>query len=354
MIWSDVTNLFDVCIDVLYLLGFPVYPCPACPCITLCSSSGFFRNILPCSLLSFQMSILLLSVLSLLAVHCSPVMTKMTFTHRDRTTGRQLECDSCPPGTFLPSRCTPTQKSVCMPCPTGSFTALWNYIDRCLRCNVCDYNQVVKKACTAESDIECECRQGYFNIHGMCVRHSQCPIGEGVLNHGTANQNTVCQICTNGTYSDIASDQQSCMPHQSCEAAGLKLVLKGSSWHNSVCASSEEIKSKDGAEYLKEILPTFFVHQKMNSRRLRQLVHKLTNGKTPTHHLGGSDCLAEINTWLASATVKELRDLPAVLVAITADNAGVKLQNKLHRIDSHLKGMYAENEENEVLPSGAK
>ncbi|XP_053190809.1 tumor necrosis factor receptor superfamily member 6B-like [Scomber japonicus] len=232
-----------------------------------------------------------------------------------------------------------------MPCPTGSFTALWNHIGKCLRCSVCDFNQVATSACTADSDVQCECRQGYYNIDDMCMRHSQCPVGEGVLANGTATEDTVCQTCPDGTYSDIASNQQSCMQHQNCEAAGLKLVLKGCIWHNSVCVSSEEAKSKDGAEYLKEILPGFFVHQKMNPRRLRQLVYKLTNEKR-TSHQSGSDTLAQINTWLASATVKELRDLPAVLNEIEAAHVGEKLHKKLQRIDSHLKGISAS--ENEV------
>ena len=61
---------------------------------------------------------------------------------------------------------------------------------------------------------------------------------------GTPNADTVCQVCPNGTYSNMVSDQQSCMQHQNCEAAGMLLVLNGSTWHDSVCTSCEELRSK--------------------------------------------------------------------------------------------------------------
>lgn len=78
---------------------------------------------------------------------CAP---PLTYTDVDPVSGASLECDRCPPGTYLRSRCTSTRKSDCAPCPSGSFTELWNYIGKCLRCSLCDRDQVVKKACAAE------------------------------------------------------------------------------------------------------------------------------------------------------------------------------------------------------------
>ncbi|KAK2920619.1 hypothetical protein Q8A73_000104 [Channa argus] len=46
-----------------------------------------------------------------------------TFKHTDPITGKSIECERCPPGSYLRSRCTSTQKTVCAPCPAGSFTA---------------------------------------------------------------------------------------------------------------------------------------------------------------------------------------------------------------------------------------
>ncbi len=56
---------------------------------------------------------------------------------------------------------------------------------------------------------------------------------------GTADENTVCRICPNGTFSDTASEYQDCRAHRSCSSAGLQLLLKGATWHDSVCASCE-------------------------------------------------------------------------------------------------------------------
>lgn len=109
-----------------------------------------------------------------------------TFVHTDPHTGGPVVCDSCAPGTYLSASCTSTRKSVCAPCPPGSFTELWNYIGRCLRCGVCGQNQVEKTACTAKSDCQCQCKQGFYyrDADEMCVRHSECPVGQQVLSKG--------------------------------------------------------------------------------------------------------------------------------------------------------------------------
>lgn len=110
----------------------------------------------------------------------------LTYTDVDPVSGASLQCDRCPPGTYLQSRCTSTRKSDCAPCPSGSFTELWNYIGKCFRCSLCDRDQVVKKACTADSDCQCECKPGYYHWRNsdMCLRHSRCPVGQGVLSNG--------------------------------------------------------------------------------------------------------------------------------------------------------------------------
>ncbi|XP_070702541.1 tumor necrosis factor receptor superfamily member 6B [Pempheris klunzingeri] len=265
-----------------------------------------------------------------------------TFRSTDPITGRPVECDSCAPGTYLRSRCTSAQKSDCAPCPPGSFTELWNYIGKCLRCGVCGQNQVVKTPCSADTDCQCECRPGYFfkESYDMCVQHRVCPAGQGVLSTGTADEDVVCHTCPNGTFSDSVSAHQNCTKHKSCRAAGLQLLLRGSAWHNNLCTNCEELKSKDGADYLKEILPAFFVHQKLSMKRLRQIVNKLPSedGKTQgrSSRLDLSDLHEAINTWMVSATAKQIRQLPQLLRKTGASSASERLLNKLQRIDSSL------------------
>ncbi|XP_056256024.1 tumor necrosis factor receptor superfamily member 6B-like isoform X1 [Seriola aureovittata] len=295
---------------------------------------------------SFQMLFPLLSLM-LLSVCTAGVGSVaapvLTFKQTDPVTGMQLECDRCPPGTFLRTRCTSTHKSECAPCPKGSFTELWNHIEKCLRCDVCGHNQVVKAACSADSNCQCECKQGYYykTKYEMCIRHSECPSGQGVLSIGTANADTVCHICPDGTYSEDVSAVLSCAEHMSCDAAGLVVALKGSSWHDSVCVSCGDLRATDGANYLKDIIPAFFLHHKMSIKRLRRLVHNLPSedGKKQegTSTLSFSDANVRINMWVASATAKQIRQLPAILMKVGANNIGERLQNKLHRIDSNLK-----------------
>lgn len=50
-----------------------------------------------------------------------------------------------------------------------------------------------------------------------------------------------------------------------------------------------------------------------------------------------SDLHARINTWVASATADQIRQLPAILTKTGANGAGERLQNKLTRVDSNIK-----------------
>lgn len=138
-------------------------------------------------LLLLQMfSISILAVLLLLLPPRADGAATPTYWDTDPQTGEQVECDRCRPGTYLRVRCTATQKSVCAPCPSGSFTELWNYIGKCLRCGVCGPSQVVKRPCTADRDCQCQCQQGFYyrSQSDMCRRHSECPVGQGVLSNG--------------------------------------------------------------------------------------------------------------------------------------------------------------------------
>ncbi|XP_061597587.1 tumor necrosis factor receptor superfamily member 6B-like [Cololabis saira] len=285
----------------------------------------------------FFSSLLQLCLLALLSLRAAPAggAAPLSYETQDPGTGEPLLCAGCPPGTFLRAPCTARTPSECAPCPAGSFTELWNYMGRCLRCGVCGHQQVLKKACTADSDCQCECRQGFYYHpqHDMCVTHSECPTGQGVLRKGTAEKDTECHICSDGTYSNISSAQHGCAEHKSCSNAGLQTVLRGSSWHDSVCANCGELK--DGADYLKEIIPAFFVRYKISRKRLRRMVHRLlTEGGKQT---GGRSQLAS-SAWVSSATATQIRQLPAIL-ARRRGKAGKILQKMLSSIEEALTQM---------------
>lgn len=109
----------------------------------------------------------------------------------------------------------------------------------------------------------------------------------------------------------------------------------------------------DGADYLREILPSFFVHQKISIRRLRQIVQKLPSEGRRSHgatwQLTYSEVQERLNTWITSATAGQIRQLPALLTIKGATGAGEKLRSKLQRIDSHLIELCAGNEVEVVL-----
>ncbi|XP_035537643.1 tumor necrosis factor receptor superfamily member 6B-like [Morone saxatilis] len=296
--------------------------------------------------------LMLLFPAALLSVAASQLMT---FKATDPTTGTPVECDRCPPGTYLLARCTSTQRSQCAACPAGSFTELWNHISKCLRCGVCGQNQVVKTACTANSDCQCQCKQGYYYREDReeCLPHSRCPTGQGVLTQGTADEDTVCQICSNGTFSDTVSSHQNCTEHKHCHAAGMHLVVRGSTWHDNMYTTCEEHNSRDGAEYLREILPTFFVHHQIPIRRLRRIVQKLPS-KDGSRHAGTSGLSTsalneQLNAWVASATAKQIRQLPDILTKAGANSAGDRLHNKLQRIDSNVAELCASRNDVHVV-----
>ncbi|KAM8840418.1 tumor necrosis factor receptor superfamily member 6B [Spinachia spinachia] len=281
--------------------------------------------------------LLLLCVRVAAQVHGDAVPLR-TYRDTDPVTGALLVCDRCPPGFYLRSTCTVTSKSVCAQCPPGSFTELWNYIGKCLRCGVCDHNQVVKTPCAAHSDCQCECKHGHYRkgAYDMCRRHSECASGHEVLSPGTADEDTVCQSCPNGTYSDTVSALHNCTRHRGCDVPGTQMVLKGSSWHDSVCTSGKELRCKDAGDYLREILPAFFVHQKIPPRRLRRILHKLPSESARPPAASGlcpSDQQARVDAWVASATAAHISHLPAALSANGADGAGQRLQRKLQSIE---------------------
>uniref|UniRef100_A0A4W6BSX6 TNFR-Cys domain-containing protein n=1 Tax=Lates calcarifer TaxID=8187 RepID=A0A4W6BSX6_LATCA len=281
----------------------------------------------PETLLQMLLPFLPVMLLSARAVLVASVAAPaLTFRGTDPITGQPVVCDRCPPGTYLRARCTMTRKSECAPCPPGSFTELWNHIGKCLRCGVCGHDQVVKKACSADSDCQCQCKDGYYyqKNYDMCLRHRECPSGEGVLTEGTADEDTVCHTCPNGTYSDTMSAHQTCTEHKSCRAAGQQLVLKGSIWHDSLCVSCTELQSRDGASYLREILPAFFAHHTLTVKRLRRIVHHLPSedGKKQagTSTLNLPELRVRINAWVASATAQQIRRLPEALIKAGANN----------------------------------
>lgn len=163
----------------------------------------------------------------------------------------------------------------------------------------------------------------------------------------------MCEVCTNGTFSNEVSSESHCILHSNCEAQGLKVMLRGSSWHNTVCSSCEETRTKDGVDYLRQILPSFFTHHQLSLRRLRHVVTKLpsANSRTITRRsvsgLNQSELQAQLDAWILNSSAEHLRKLPQILIETGAHYSADRLQNKLKRIDGSLSQL-CETSTNEI------
>lgn len=124
-----------------------------------------------------------------LVVACASIVSvrsePLTFQHRDPVSSRMLTCKRCPAGFYMKAPCTPRLETICQPCPFNHFTQFSNYLPKCLYCSTfCGEHQVVKQECTAMNDRVCECKPGYHKRADFCVRHRDCPSGQGVKQKG--------------------------------------------------------------------------------------------------------------------------------------------------------------------------
>ncbi|KAF6729250.1 Tumor necrosis factor receptor superfamily member 6B [Oryzias melastigma] len=297
-------------------------PCALARCARAAHSSDVFFSV-------SQVFAVLLLLLVASDLHGYSIDNPLTYERKDFVTGKPVKCSGCQPGFYLRAHCTTTQAS-----PVRAVS------DRHVHGAVELHREVMTKQCTAFSNCQCECKGGFFfnPVYNMCTRHIECPSGQGVLTEGTANKNTVCQTCPDGTFSNISSAQRNCTKHRSCSDAGLKTVLRGSSWHDSVCGNCDELK--DGADYLKEILPDFFIHHKMNIKRKRRVVHKLLSESgeknSGTSQMDVSQLQRKIEEWAPSSTPNQVHKLIEILSKVGADSNAEKLKSKLNRINRFL------------------
>lgn len=270
-----------------------------------------------------------------------------TFKDVDPVSGKEVTCAQCPPGQFLRRRCTESTESVCEDCPPGSFTALWNYIGRCLRCGICGRNMVQHRVCQRDRDCACQCKPGYYYKEraGMCVRWAECGTGTGVTVPGSPVRNTECAPCANGTFSDRVSSESGCSAHSLCQAPGSKVILKGNAWHDLICAGScEEACRHDGVDFLRRLLPSFFSHHSLSLRRLRHVHSKLPSAdvtgkrrRSAVSGLNQDQLKARLDQWILESSPDHLRTLPQILIETGAVYTAERLTAKLTRIQSNIQ-----------------
>ncbi|CAL8261234.1 unnamed protein product [Gadus morhua 'NCC'] len=204
---------------------------------------------------------------------CCPLCPPGSHFVKDCTERSITKCSTCPDGTFQAglnkeqqcSNCTKCEaglglkvKRLCTPksdavCETldGSFCSDSNG-DGCMaaqRHTVCSPGQYigqtglglkVKKSCSSTSDAVCEVLDGFFcsDSNGGGCRAAQshrlsCSPGQYIDQRGTADKDTECLHCTDGTFSNGTSS--SCQNYTKCESVGLKLMKPGTDSTDSEC-----------------------------------------------------------------------------------------------------------------------
>ncbi|XP_056455775.1 tumor necrosis factor receptor superfamily member 14-like isoform X2 [Gadus chalcogrammus] len=159
-------------------------------------------------------------------------------------------------GKMISEDCKKNRATICTICTNGTFQEGLNQQRHCVsNCTKCDegLGLKVKKSCSSTSDAVCEVLDGFFcsdSNGGGCrtaQRHTVCRPGQYIGQRGTADKDTECLHCTDGTFSDGTS---SCQPHTTCESVGLKLTKPGTDSTDSECG-----EHGTGRGHVVEIIP---------------------------------------------------------------------------------------------------
>uniref|UniRef100_A0A670I4T3 TNF receptor superfamily member 6b n=1 Tax=Podarcis muralis TaxID=64176 RepID=A0A670I4T3_PODMU len=178
-----------------------------------------------------------------------------TYSRRDRRTNEVFVCKQCPPGTYVAEECTNDKDTVCQPCPALHYTQYWNYLKKCLYCNVfCNSLEEEVRPCNGTHNRACQCKAGYHSDLDFCIKHSSCPLGTGVAQLGNPQEDTTCILCPQGTFSDSVSSTEVCQPHQDCSKQGLAVNVPGNQFHDTFCTACKMSKANSTKDKADELL----------------------------------------------------------------------------------------------------
>ncbi|KAI4883089.1 hypothetical protein NFI96_011964 [Prochilodus magdalenae] len=150
-------------------------------------------------------------------------------------------CPMCSEGHRVYKHCTEDISTTCIPCVQSTYTDAPNGLIKCLPCTVCDegIGLRIKEKCRSYADTLCEPLSGYYceeTQHKSCTKarqHSTCLPGKYINQTGTAFTDTLCEDCSDGTYSD--GSYTFCKPHTKCESVGQVTARQGTKSSDSEC-----------------------------------------------------------------------------------------------------------------------
>ncbi|XP_038048717.1 tumor necrosis factor receptor superfamily member 16-like [Patiria miniata] len=149
-------------------------------------------------------------------VDCTPLTSSECPSKETTSTGDC--CLQCPAGWGVQSRCSAVNNTICTQCYNDiTFSSEPSHTAGCMPCRRCARNEFVIRSCNITHDTLCECRRNYFHTaDGSCSQCNTCPPGFGTTVACNTYQNSECDFCSNGTYSDVTSATNDCVPCSMC------------------------------------------------------------------------------------------------------------------------------------------
>ncbi|NXE61038.1 TNR1A factor, partial [Calcarius ornatus] len=108
-------------------------------------------------------------------------------------------CMRCHAGTYKAKDCEgPDQATLCLPCASGTFTAVDNTMSKCYQCKRCRtaLQQIVETPCTPKQDTVCGCQKNQYQIDSeseyfQCRNCSLC--ADGIIASCSKNKDAICR-----------------------------------------------------------------------------------------------------------------------------------------------------------------
>lgn len=145
-------------------------------------------------------------------------------------------CKACNLGEGVAQPCGANQ-TVCEPClDSVTFSDVVSATEPCKPCTECVGLQSMSAPCVEADDAVCRCAYGYYQDEttGRCEACRVCEAGSGLVFSCQDKQNTVCEECPDGTYSDEANHVDPCLPCTVCEDTERQL-RECSRWADAEC-----------------------------------------------------------------------------------------------------------------------
>lgn len=125
-------------------------------------------------------------------------------------------------------------------CGVGFFHEIWpNGSAGCLPCSRCPVNSVETQNCADGRDTICSCPEGKFLFKGQCRKCRKCRPGSGVSRKCQGENNTICQPCGRGAFSEKKSHVTTCQLCRLCDPHEGR-VRKCTTTSDTVCGDCEK------------------------------------------------------------------------------------------------------------------